>query len=152
MAHIAESFVNGRPAPTLGQLRRALRVPGQLIAEVLDQLARRRLVLKTVDRGLAAYAPGRDVDTISVMDICDALEEEATYSLAPLDAQPDRRVQQILEQMRLARVASTANLSVRRLAAVVSDGTPSMNPGSWPPELADSDEEIGPDSRDGDVG
>jgi membrane protein len=152
MGQIGEAFLHGRPAPTLGQLRRALRVPGQLIAEVLEQLAQRRLVLTTVDRGLSAYAPGRDVDTISVTDICEALEEETTYSLAPLDAQPDRQVQQILEQMRSARARSTANVSVRRLAALVGEGLSSASPESWPPEVRDLEEEIAPDSRDGDVG
>jgi membrane protein len=151
MAQITEAFVRGRPAPTLGQLRRALRVPGQLIADVLDQLARRRLVLKTIDRGLGAYAPARDVDTINVSDICEALEDETTYNLAPLDAVSDRQVQQILEQMRSARARSSANLTARELAAQVAEPMPSTPAESWPAEVQGSEEEIGPDSRDGEV-
>lgn len=152
MAEIADAFIHGRSAPTLGQLRRSLRVPNQLINEVLDQLAHHRLVLRAIDGGPPSYAPGREVDSIRVSDICEALEDETTYTLAPFDRETDLKVQQVLTDLNVVRVRSPRNLSVRALALLVQERAPGYAaPAAEEPtatESPDSDEELGPDSRE----
>ncbi|MBN1612140.1 MAG: YihY family inner membrane protein [Polyangiaceae bacterium] len=129
LAVITAAFVRGDRAPTLSQLRRELRMPGPLIAEVLDQLISRRFVVRSAEGVAGAYTPARDIGTVSLSDVMDALELETVYSLAPLDSELDVRTKELLAQMSQARSVSRANLTLRALASLPGPVQPEQGEG-----------------------
>jgi membrane protein len=118
LAVITAAFLEGSPPPSLNQLRRTLRTPGPLVAEVLDQLVSRRLVIRSAEGIVAQYTPARDIDKVSLSDVMGALEVETVYDMAPLGSALDVRVQELLCQMSQARSSCRANLTLRELASL----------------------------------
>ncbi len=69
---IAQHFYLGRPPWTVNSLARRVSLPPEQVEEVVDALRRVRLVAETADDP-PAYLPARDIGTIALRDVYDAV-------------------------------------------------------------------------------
>ncbi len=75
MHHIGENFYRNRDPWTLQGLVNRVRVASDTVAEIIAALERRGLIVETANEPIG-YVPARDMETITVEDILDAVRRE----------------------------------------------------------------------------
>jgi membrane protein len=114
MTLIGQRFVAGDARMTINDLAERLHVPGTLIDEIVDDLEDHRLVLTAEDESVA---PARDLETITLSSILDAIRHET-----PDPRRPSPRP--VVEADAAARIADEAvreSLAGRTLRDLVAE-------------------------------
>ena len=123
-AHIAREFLTGGPPRSPAELGEQLQVPALTMAEILEALARAGLLAQTAPAREVRYLPARDLDTIRVSDVRDALRRDAHAEA--LRAGVERRLEpgllRVLEAAEEESRRSPQNVTLRELAAMLGRG------------------------------
>ncbi len=123
-AHIAREFLSGGPPRSPAALGELLQVPVLTIEETLQALARAGLLAQTTAGREVRYLPARDLDTIRISDVRDALRRDAQAE--ELRADVERRLEPALLRVLTAAQEesrrSPQNLTLRELAAMLGAG------------------------------
>ena len=122
-ARLTDAYVNGRPMPTTERLASEQSLPKQLTEDVLEALAARGLLARSERAGQArTYVPARDIDTIRVSQILEALRQAPG---GPWRPEHDRAgTWPLLKQLRQRMTEGSMDVSARQLAARLEQETP----------------------------
>jgi membrane protein len=133
-ATVARSFVDGRPPATAGDLAEALGVPPPPVEGVLDALVRGHVLVRVGD-GEPGYDPARDLDTLHVADIEQAVRMDP--EARPLKDSLERAAGGAMTEILRARAEDlrrdSGALTLRQVAfrsAPLGDGVPVESPPS----------------------
>jgi membrane protein len=119
-AHIAREFLSGGAPRSNAALAAQIEAPPLALEEILEALARSGLLARTSDGREVAYLPSRDLDTIRIKDLQDALRRDPRAE--ELRAEVERRVGPGLKDvLRAAEEECTRsqNLTLREVAALL---------------------------------
>ena len=132
-AHVARDFLFGRPPRTAAAVAELLQVPALTMEDILQALARSGVLAQTVSGREVRYLPARDLDTIRVGDLRDALRRDVRAD--ELRAEVERRVEpgllRVLQAAEEETHRSPQNATLRELAAMATRGdagAPTANP------------------------
>jgi len=125
MVVIGQHFLLGKPPLSAADLAKRFRVPAQLVAEVLQVLTGRRLLLAVSDGQV--YVPGRDLERISVKEILDTLRTFGEAHSLPVAGDQAEAVDAVLHEVDRA---VTATLEGTSLKSLILDGTRPESPPS----------------------
>ncbi|HDP25330.1 MAG TPA: YihY family inner membrane protein [Deltaproteobacteria bacterium] len=91
MHHLVMIFIRGEKAPHSQEISEILGIPLRLVREIISELVQSGLVSQTVSEADAqnAYQVGRDVNTLSVASVLEALERKGVDSI-PLPKTDER--------------------------------------------------------------
>lgn len=110
---LAERFQRGAPPWTLDALATTLGLPCRCVEEVLEALRRRGLVI-AVDPDNTAYLPARELGSVTLLDILDALDAESGPADAPHDpALKPPVVEEVMRRLQAARSGAVDGMSLR---------------------------------------
>ncbi len=135
-AYIARDFVSGGPRRSPDALANLVQVPPLTVEEILDALVRAGILAKILGGREIFYLPARDLDTIRLKDVRDALRREAQADeiRGEVERQFGPEFRRVLLDAEEERRVSARNLTLRELAALLgpSDdaGRPSQEAGS----------------------
>lgn len=118
---IVRAFLEGRAAPTAGELAGELGIAPRTAAQVLDTLVNASLLARTgvgLDDG---YLPARAPETITVLDLLAALRREEGASTPPVRSRLDERVDRVLGALDEENARSLHNYTLRELAITPED-------------------------------
>jgi membrane protein len=138
-AYIARDFVSGDPGgarTALAELAELNEVPQSTIQEILDALVQAGLLARTADGRGTRYVPGRDLDTIRVKDLQDALRRDARaeHMRAGIERLVGPELRRVLHAAEEECRSSRQNLTLRELAAVVGNVPASPQQRGRPPQ------------------
>jgi membrane protein len=111
---IGRRHLEGGAPWTVDSLRRWLRVPAEIVDEVLQALEARGILLATGD-DTPAYVPARDLGTIPLTSVVEAVREAGDAATYPVPA--EAAVDGVLERLREGRAQSLGAGTVRDLVA-----------------------------------
>jgi membrane protein len=118
-AAVSERFVEGRPPATSTALSSALEVPAPVVDQVLEALVRAGVLVRVSQRGEPGYDPGRDLDSVRLVDVEDAVRQDPSAS--SLKSLLERAVGPALGAVLRSRhdlaAADSGNLTLRQLAS-----------------------------------
>jgi membrane protein len=114
MRDIGEHYHAGQPAPTADQLAQDMGLPGESVERVIDALAARGLLTATASDP-PGWVPGRDMETITLLDCLDAVRGSGDIDAEPPD--PDGRVHAVLADADTAMRGALGTRSVKDLLA-----------------------------------
>ncbi len=120
---IAAAFFAGDPPPNSVQLSADLGVAPRAVTGVLDALVRHRLLVETLDDEDEGYLPARDPDSITVLDLLQALRVDRGAADVPSTNALDERVDRILAGFDEAARSSLFNYTLRELAELAGDSS-----------------------------
>ncbi len=112
MHAVGRRHVAGAEPWTLDGLRRWLRVPAEIVDEVLRALEARHLLIATADDP-PTYVPARDIGHIPLSDVVDAVREAG--DTAPFAVPAEAAVDGVLARLAAGRVQGLAEGTVRDL-------------------------------------
>ena len=124
---VARAFLHGQAAPSIWQLAETLGVPEHTIGEVVRKLRAYNLLATTESDADARLLPARDIDSIRVKDVIDALKGSDGRPDFPACDAADRALDELYAAWEQDGCSSSRNLSLRELAekcAVLSDPEP----------------------------
>ena len=125
MVAIGQHFLFGKPPLSAADLAKRFRAPAQLVAELLQVLTGRRLLLAVSDGQV--YVPGRDLERISVKEILDTLRTFGEAHSLPVAGDQAEAVDAVLHEVDRA---VTATLEGTSLKSLILDGTRPESPPS----------------------
>ena len=125
MVVIGQHFLLGKPPLSAADLAKRFRAPAQLVAELLQVLTGRRLLLAVSDGQV--YVPGRDLERISVKEILDTLRTFGEAHSLPVAGDQAEAVDAVLHEVDRA---VTATLEGTSLKSLILDGTRPESPPS----------------------
>jgi membrane protein len=135
---IARDFLAGGPRRSPAALAELLEVPVPVIEDLLATLVRAGVLVRAVSGLEIGYVPGRDLDAIHVSDLRDALRRDADAD--DIRGDVERRLgpelQQMLRRMEEERRRSPYNLTLRELAALVTEPGRGAQEAAHPPRAA----------------
>lgn len=111
---IGRRHMDGGAPWTVDALRRWLKVPAEIVDEVLQALEARGVLLATGDDP-AAYVPARDLGTIPLAEVVEAVREAGDATAYPVPA--EAAVDGVLERLGAGRVRGLGERTVRDLVA-----------------------------------
>jgi membrane protein len=116
---VARRFLEGRPPATSSELAATLDLPLPAIEPVLEALVRARVLVRVVQHGDLGYDPGRDLDTVRMVDVENAVryDPEAEPLKETLEHTIGPELSELLNARRELGVADTGSLTLRQLAA-----------------------------------
>jgi membrane protein len=122
-ARIARDFLDERPRRTGAELADLLEVSPPTVEEILEALVRTGILARAVCGREIGYVPGRDLDTIRVSDLRDALRREAHADdiRAVVERQLGPGLQRVVAAVDDEIRTSPLNRTLRELAALASD-------------------------------
>jgi membrane protein len=120
MSRIGERFLSGGDPWTSDALATGLEVPVRPIEEVLAVLVQRGLVAVVPFGSQDAFLPARDLDSITVKSVIDALKGTSGPVAVPARSRADHRIDRILATLDAELTGSRSNLSLRSLAQTVA--------------------------------
>jgi membrane protein len=119
---IAHAFLRGEPPPEAGALATELGIAPRAALDVLDTLVAAHLLARTPEDDEAeAYLPARDPDTITVLDVLQAIRHEANTIPPPPTSRLDERVDRILAAFDHELRRSLENHTLRELAQTMAE-------------------------------
>lgn len=123
-AHVARDFLSGGPSCTPAALAERLQVPLLMIEGILDGLARAGLLAQTAAGGEVRYLPARDLDTIRVEDVRDALRRDlrADELRAEVERHLPPELLRVFQGAEEERRRSAYNVTLRELAGLLGRG------------------------------
>jgi membrane protein len=116
MTRIGERFLSGEDPWTVSALSAELSVPQRTLQELLGLLVRRGLL---ADLGVGQedlYLPARDLETITIKSVLDALKGTTGPVDVPTNASVDREIDRLMAGLNHEASASGFNRTVRALA------------------------------------
>jgi len=113
---ITAAFLAGEEPPDAARLATELGVAPRVVAEVLEALVRHGLMAQTSDEFAEGYLPARDPDTITVLDLLEALRRDDKANPVPTRTRLDERVERILSGFEETLRKSLLNHTLRELA------------------------------------
>ena len=122
-ARVARDFLDEGPRRSDAELAELLEVPPPAVEEILEALVRNGLLARTVCGREIGYVPGRDLDTIRVSDLRDALRREAQANdiRAIVERQLGPDLQRVVAAVDEEARNSSLNRTLRELALLASD-------------------------------
>ncbi len=116
---IIERFEQGRPALTAAQITQTLKAPCLLVEQLLDQM-RGSGVISAVEQPKAnehpAFQPAKDIQTITIASVLDALDKQGGESLGAVETDAHwESVTKAVDQIEAAIQQSPANKLVKDL-------------------------------------
>jgi membrane protein len=123
-AHVARAFLSGGPWRDRVAFADLVGAPRLSVEETLEALVRAGLLARTPSGGEVGYLPARDLDTIRVEDLRDALRQEpqAEGIRAEVERHLGPQLQHVLHAAEEERRASPQNITLRELAVMVGPG------------------------------
>lgn len=114
---VTHAFLHGERPPSSSDLASRLGVPPRHVAAVIDELVAHELLARVVDQDEdEAFLPGRDPETITILDLLEALRHDGEINVLPTPTKLDRRVDAILSRLRAEARTSGANQTLVQLA------------------------------------
>jgi membrane protein len=113
MVVIGQHFLLGKPPLSAADLAKRFRAPAQLVAELLQVLTGRRLLLAVSDGQV--YVPGRDLERISVKEILDTLRTFGEAHSLPVAGDQAEAVDAVLHEVDRAVTATLEGTSLKSL-------------------------------------
>jgi len=115
MLHVARNFYHDKIALTGKQLANRLRIPSDIIEQVLAALERQSLISQTNDK-IARYLPAQPLDEMSVADVLQAIRHaNEDRHLNPAMLPPDTEVDAVFEQMNSTLKDAFAEQTIKQL-------------------------------------
>ena len=128
MTLVASRFVAGERAPSLTEFIGLLDMPRHVLLTVLDALESQQLLVQSSDDP-PRYLPGRDPSLISVMQILETVRSSGEERfLSPVGLPTPPAVDKLFVDMQQALAASVGGISLRELAAQLTDAAPLEQP------------------------
>ncbi|HET9599071.1 MAG TPA: YihY/virulence factor BrkB family protein, partial [Anaeromyxobacteraceae bacterium] len=126
VTHVTRDFLEGAPRRRAAALAEAVGAPELAVQDVLDALARGRVLVRTEEGGQARWVPGGDVDALRVSDVRDAVRRdgEADDLRADVERHVGRELAAVLAALEAGGRAAPQNVTLRRLAALLSEPAP----------------------------
>lgn len=123
-AHVARDFLAGKPTSGAAALADLLEVPALTIEEILDALVRAGLLAQAATGRVVRYLPTRELDTIRVRDVKDALRRDAQAEAvrAEVERHIEPALQRVLRAAEEESRSSPQNVTLRELAAMLGPG------------------------------
>ncbi len=119
LARVAAAFLRGSEPPSVWQLAKTLEVSEHTLREVVQALRAQRIVATTESEGDARLFPARDLDSIRVKDIFDALKGSDRRPEFPAGGAVDRALDVLYASWEEDARASSHNLTLRELGSAV---------------------------------
>jgi membrane protein len=116
MARIGQRFLAGGPGLTADELATDLAVPIRPMEEVLDLLIARGVLAVAPTGSQDAFLPARDLDTITVKSVLDALKGTSGPVDVPARTKADHRIDKLLAALDREMADSGSNATMRSLA------------------------------------
>ena len=120
MTRIGEQFLRGGEPWTAVRLAGELGVPLRPVEEVLDALLARKLLVVTTAGKEDALLPARDLESITVKSVIDALKGTTGPVEVPQHAGVDHQIDRILAGLDQELLDSRHNRTIRSLAESVA--------------------------------
>ncbi len=141
-AHVARDFLSGGPWRSHLALADLVEVPPLTLEEILEALVRAGLLARIASGREVGYLPARDLDTIRVEDLLDALrrEPQAEAIRAGVERHIGPDLQRVVHAAEEESRRSPQNVTLRELAAMLGRGdavTAAAAPREGPPEKAE---------------
>jgi len=121
VARIAAAFLRGRPAPSAFELADEIAVPERAVQDVVDRLVAQRLVIQAEDAIEPSLLPARELDTITVKQVLDALKGAGGPVEVPPGGTLDRELEELYSSIEEEREASAHNKTLRELAELEAE-------------------------------
>jgi membrane protein len=120
-AQAARDFVDGCVRCTSAALADVLEVPTPVLDDVLEALIRAEVLARAVSEGAVAYLPARDIDSLRLEDVRDAVRRDPSSATLrhTIDQQLGERLRRLLDDLERQRRNAPENLTLRELARLV---------------------------------
>ena len=119
---VTRRFLAGEAAPSQLDLTHTLKVPGHVLAVILDALEVRGLMVATAEE-VPTYLPAQDPARIMVVDVLDTVRAADEHGFMSPAALPSAgAVDDVIAQLQQATVRALDNMSLRDLAERALDG------------------------------
>jgi len=114
---IVQDFCAGQAALTAEQLAAELDLPIRLVRDLTWQMTEARIIapIKTADEKMAAYLPAREVGTLTLAQVLDALDQVGAKTLPVVDTEARQRLQKHLDELAELLHKSAANKLIKDL-------------------------------------
>ncbi len=140
---IAAAFLGGQPPPTVASLTGELGIGPRAVMQVLEPLVQWRLLVRSSeDSEEEGYLPARDPDTITVLDLIQAMRVVEEACSIPTRNRLDERVDRILAGFDEAMRTSLHNYTLSELAKTMLE----KEEAPAPAEAAGMEARVTPDS------
>jgi len=116
MSRIGQRFLAGREPWSASELAASLAVPQRPLEEVLSILVQRGLLAALPGPQEESFLPARDLETITVKSVTDALKGSSGPVDAPASAGVDREITRIIETLDREAERSQSNATLRALS------------------------------------
>jgi membrane protein len=133
-AYVVRDYLDGAHRWDAARLAAAVDAPELAVQDILDALVRGGAFVRAAGAD-AVYVPARDVDTMRVRDVVDALrrDEQSDELRADVDRCLGRGLHAYLVSLEEAAHAAPQNVTLRELAAVVEPEPAAVEAASPPP-------------------
>ncbi len=103
MHELIKYFKKGDCSPCVDDISMMLRIPARLVQQVLSELTHCGMVaeVSVVGKSGVRYQPARDISTITVSSVIEALEDHGGMGLRVSETDELRKLEQYLEKFRL---------------------------------------------------
>jgi DNA-binding IscR family transcriptional regulator len=132
----AARYLAAQPPITQSELVRQLQAPAPTIEEVLAALVKGNILVRAVAGEELGHVPGRDVDSLRLSDIKDAVRTDAGADELKQGVrnQLDPRLVELMEQTEHEAIGSARNITLRKLASLAGVAAePPLPPGATEP-------------------
>jgi DNA-binding IscR family transcriptional regulator len=114
-----QAFSLGKPAPTLAELGRELKLPHPLLEQILEPLVNRGLLARIARPGDTAYLPARALERIRLSELLRDLEPENAEQ--PVRSALDATARNALEEHHEKCLAGQADPTLEELVLRLDD-------------------------------
>jgi membrane protein len=132
----AARYLAAQAPITQSELVRQLQAPAPTIEEVLAALVKGNILVRAVAGEELGHVPGRDVDSLRLSDIKDAVRTDAGADELKQGVrnQLDPRLIELMEQTEHEAIGSARNITLRKLASLAGVAAePPLPPGATAP-------------------
>lgn len=116
LTRIGQGFLQGKPARTASSLALELSAPQRVLEEVLYVFVSRGLLAETTEGEEPGYLPAKDLETITVKSVLDALRGTAGHLDAQATVAVDAHIDRILAGLDEETQGSRYNRTLKALA------------------------------------
>ncbi|MGV8074676.1 MAG: YihY/virulence factor BrkB family protein [Syntrophobacteraceae bacterium] len=119
LRHLVINFIRGEKAPNARKISDTLEIPIRMVREIVLDLSNSGLVSRTVSdaKDKIAYQPGRDVNSLSVVSVLEALEYGGTELTFLQESEERSALEETLQELRDHLESCSANVLLKDLAA-----------------------------------
>ena len=111
-----QNFKRGLPPFQSRQLAQEIGLSSKTIEEILNLLIKANLLYELSDKEeIKAYLPARNINTIQVKSICDALDESSAESFIINESESYARLKEVLDNYMIQAASDPSNLVIAKL-------------------------------------